>query len=382
MILTGWRLRAAEARIRVQLVRLAWRFAPTFARGVAALRSMEALRRQFMGPGPIRKLVRVNGRHYWDLHSPGWPSAAFDAYHLTELNRLAPFRPGVGQELKAVVLAITQQCAQHCAHCFEWDRLNQPDPLTRADLLALVARVQARGVGQIQLSGGEPLRRYADVLAILQNATPGTDFWLLTAGIGLTTGRARELRAAGLTGVQISLDHHEPALHDFFRGYDGAFRAAEAAVRAALAAGLVVALNLCPTRAFATPANLTAYAELARAWGVQFVHLLEPRAVGHYAGQDVGLSPEQEALLEAFYHRLNTHPAYRAYPIVTYHGWHQRRVGCFGAADRYLYLDPTGDLHACPFCQGSAGSACTDAGLAAGIDRLRAGGCGKFAAAS
>ncbi len=216
-------------------------------------------------------------------------------------------------------------------------------------------------------------------MAVLEAAAPGTDFWLLTAGLGLSDARARQLRAAGLTGVQISLDHFEPALHDFFRGFEGAFRAAEAAVHAARAAGLVVALNLCATRAFTTDENLMAYAELARRWGVHFIHLLEPRAVGHYAGQEVDLQPEQEARLEDFYRRLNTHPTFRAYPIVTYHGWHQRRVGCFGAADRYLYIDPTGDLHACPFCQSAAGSACTDEGLAAGINRLRAGGCGKFA---
>ena len=233
-------------------------------------------------------------------------------------------------------------------------------------------------MAQIQLSGGEPVRRYADVLAVLEAATPETDFWLLTSGLGLTQTRARQLRAAGLTGVQISLDHHEPALHDFFRGFEGAFQAAEAAVRAARAAGLVVGLNRCATRAFTTPTNLMAYAELARGWGAHFIQLPEPRAVGHYAGQDVDLARAQEALLEDFYHQLNTHPAYRSYPIVTYHGWHQRRVDCFGAADRYLYLDPTGAVYACPFCQGAAGSDCTDEGLAESVSRRRAGGCGKF----
>ena len=45
------------------------------------------------------------------------------------------------------------------------------------------------------------------------------------------------------------------------------------------------------------------------------------------------------------------------YPIISYPGYHQRRIGCLGAGNRYLYIDPKGDIHACPFCRHAAGDA-------------------------
>ena len=62
---------------------------------------------------------------------------------------------------------------------------------------------------------------------------------------------------------------------------------------------------------------------------------------------------------------------------MTYYGYHQRRLGCSGAADRFLYVDTDGDLHACPFCQKKSGSA-----LAGSIDEamanVRTNGCQLF----
>jgi hypothetical protein len=67
-------------------------------------------------------------------------------------------------------------------------------------------------------------------------------------------------------------------------------------------------------------------------------------------------------------------------PLVAYHGLSQRRVGCWGAGDRYAYVDPLGRLHACPFCRGAAGSALDD--LAGALARLGARRCHQFHPAS
>jgi MoaA/NifB/PqqE/SkfB family radical SAM enzyme len=49
---------------------------------------------------------------------------------------------------------------------------------------------------------------------------------------------------------------------------------------------------------------------------------------------------------------VNAEPLYKDFPIVVFFGYHQRKLGCFGAGNRYLYIDPNGDAHACPFCRG------------------------------
>jgi MoaA/NifB/PqqE/SkfB family radical SAM enzyme len=293
-----------------------------------------------------------------------------------EIARIEPYRRQPAG-LHSVYMAITKKCPLACEHCFEWDNLNKKEKLSRADIVEMVRRFQAEGVAQIHFSGGEPMLRVADMEEAIRSAQPGTDFWVITSGYHFTAENALRLKRAGLTGVSVSLDHYQPDAHNRFRGLDGAFRDATEAVVHAHQAGLVVNLSVCTTKEFTTWDNLMEYAALAKKLGVTFIQLLEPRAVGHYAGRDVSLSPEQEALLFRFYETLNGDPAYKGWPIVAFHGYHQRRVGCSGAGQRFLYTDTDGDLHACPFCQRKAGNALI-APLSESIVKLRAGGCHVF----
>jgi pyruvate-formate lyase-activating enzyme len=229
------------------------------------------------------KLAFASGRYFWDLYSPGWPSPAFDRFVERELDNLEP-QPGRPPGLQTVVVAMTRRCALRCEHCCEWDVLNRPEALTLGELQEIVRRLQWRGLGQLFLSGGEPLLRFDDLLTLTANAAAESDVWILSSGRGLTGERANRLRAAGLTGVALSLDHWDPSVHDRFRGAPGAFDAVVAAATHARDAGLLVALSLCPTRAFVSAANLERYARTAQSMGASFIQLLEPRPVGRYAG--------------------------------------------------------------------------------------------------
>ncbi|MET4073904.1 radical SAM protein [Hymenobacter sp. UYCo722] len=359
--------------------RLLFRFLRTPARVKRAIKGVEELKRTYYGDLKVQKIARVAGRYYREYQTPGWPSAAYDAYVATTVNRLVPFR-GDAETLNLVFLAITKKCPLACDHCFEWDALNQKETLTREHIRDMVAEFQARHVSQIFFSGGEPMLRVNDLVAVVAAARPGTDFWVITSGFNFTRENAGRLRRAGFMGVTISLDHHEPARHNAFRGSPQAYQNAMQAAIYAHEVGLVVNLSLCATREFTTEANLLAYARLARQLGVTFIQILEPRAVGHYAGRAVDLSPAQIALLEDFYVQLNFGPDYLDWPMVQYYGYHQRRIGCSGAADRFLYVDTDGDLHACPFCQKKAGSALCGS-LDDSLQAIKTGGCHAFAQA-
>jgi len=52
-------------------------------------------------------------------------------------------------------------------------------------------------------------------------------------------------------------------------------------------------------------------------------------------------------------------------------------MGCFGAGNRYLYIDSTGEIHACPFCQNSAGNA-VNVKIEDAVSTLRTFGCQKY----
>jgi len=371
-MVAGPRKAIVKALLWSRVVWLALRCHRSPRRAAQALQALLAERARHR-LGVTLKYARAGGRYFWDFYSPGWPSPAFDRFVERELDRLLP-QHGAPHGLQTAIVAVTKRCPLRCEHCCEWQALNQQETLSREDLLQIVAQLAERGVAQILLSGGEPLQRFDDVVAIVAAAAGETDFWLLSSGHGLTAERAAQLRSAGLTGIALSLDHHDPESHDRFRRFPGAFAGVERAAASARGAGLLVALSLCPTRAFVSEENLAAYARVARQLGAAFVQILEPQAVGHYAGQDVALSAAQRRLLEEFCIRLNFDPARRELPAVAYAGFSRRRTGCHGAGERYLYVDTDGALLPCPFCREPAGSVLAE-GLDAPLAALRARGC-------
>jgi len=322
---------------------------------------------------PAPKLARAGGRWFQAPQLPGWPSPAWDRFIAGELGRYAGFGPR--DTLQSVLVAITRSCPLRCAHCSEAETVGKgPDVLTLDDLTRLTGALVERGVSVIQLTGGEPLSRPEAIEAMARVAVPRADVWVLTSGFGLDAAMAARLAAAGVTGVQLSLDHHQAAGHDALRRHAGAFDRALAGAGHARSAGLAVCLNLVARPGFAALADLEPYALLARRLGAQFIQLLEPRATGAWEGAELTLSPAELSGLERWsLEMIHRRPDM---PLVAYHGFAQRRVGCWGAGDRYAFVDPLGRLHACPFCRGSAGSALDD--LQGSLERLAARGCQAF----
>jgi MoaA/NifB/PqqE/SkfB family radical SAM enzyme len=376
--------RAVQARVGVDIARLAFRRYGDPVRATRCLHRLARLRTTVRGGRPTPKIVKVGRRYFTHLYAPGWPSATFEAYIDNEFTRLDDGRPlpdtvsvpppASRVLLQSVILAVTKQCPLRCEHCFEWDVLNREDVLSTEALSSIVERFQALGVTQVQFSGGEPLTRADDIARIVAGARPGTDFWILTSGVGLTPQRARHLRRAGLTGVCVSLDHWNADRHNAFRGSDRAFEWVERAARAARGAELALCLTLCPTRDFVGSENLARYAETASRLGAGFIQILEPRPVGHFAGRDVALRPSEQVTLDRFFEEFNFSKRHRSMPIVVYPEMAKRRLGCLGSASRYAYVDTDGQVHPCPFCRRPSGSA-LDANIAAHLTGLRHAGC-------
>lgn len=342
------------------------------------LKKLEFLRTQYMGNFNGVKLMKVNGRYYWDMHAPAWPSKAFNKHCEGELNRIIPFRKK-SDYLNSLIFAVTKKCPLRCKHCYEWKELNGEEVLSLTDLKRIVRKFQdkGKGVAQVQLSGGEPLSRFDDLIELLRSSKSGTDFWVVTSGYKLTAERAKALKSVGLKGVSISLDHFEPEKHNSMRGSHQSFEWVIKAVNNAHYAKLVVILSLCATKEFVTERNMMLYAYFAKKLGVAYILIIEPRAVGHYAGRNVAISKEQEKILEDFYLKMNYDPEYSDMPAVSYHGYHQRRIGCFGGGSRYIYVDTNGNLQVCPFCQQKFGNALSSS-IESSVKKMKVNGCTRF----
>ncbi|CAN5595252.1 hypothetical protein BH11BAC5_BH11BAC5_24970 [soil metagenome] len=314
---------------------------------IATFKTMLSLRNNVWG-GDLKKMYKIDGKYYFNQYTPGWPSRAYDSLIKSELRRHAsPLT--VTEKLSFVFLAITRKCPMQCEHCFEWDNLNQKESFTKEDLFKVVDLYQKEGVLQFHFSGGEPMTRFKDLLPLMKYASKKSDCWVLTSGFNFTPENAWRLKKAGCKGIVVSIDHYIPELHNMFRGNTHAFDMAVNAVAAAQEAGMVTSVSVCATKQFLDGNHLMPYMDFAKNLGVQFVQVLEPRSIGHYEGKNVLLNEKHIIELEFTFKRINHSSAYSDYPTMLYHGYHQRRVGCFSGS-RSVYVDSAGDVHACPFC--------------------------------
>ncbi len=373
--ISGWRAVLLNLRIQCTVFGRVLRKISNPWKAWKIYHSMAKLQLNYLGK-PARRFARVSGRYFDQNISAGWPSVTFDHWIDAEIERRINPGPALCDQ-KVVFLAITKKCPLRCEHCFEWDILNQRDVLSQEDIRLMVHKFQAEGVMQLQFSGGEPLLRVKELCEVVRTARGDTDFWMVTSGYGLTPGLAREMKEAGFTGVCVSIDHFDPELHNKFRGNSKSFDHAREGALNVVEAGMVLCLNVCVTREMASFSALNRYMEMGRELGASFIQLLEPRAVGHWAGEDVELAPDHFKVLETFMEEVNYSPGYGEHPVITYHGWHQRRIGCFGAGNRFLYVDTDGDLHNCPFCR-KKGPSILEEELHTAIGTLRANSCGAF----
>ena len=347
-IVTGFRRKLIDVEVAFHILKLAIKNYRSVNKSLKVLKALYLFKQAILG-GIETKLVRINGKFFHSIYAPGYPSKNFDDYIEAEFNRIEPLHKKTNA-LTFIFFAITTKCPLKCEHCLEWDNLNTKETFALTELQAVVAKFQQDGISQFHLSGGEPMVRIKDVVQLINGAANQSDFYVLTSGYNFTANNAKALKQAGLTGVVISLDHHDGEMHNAFRGFNNSYADVLSAIQHAQEQNLLITLSLCVTKNFISWDNLMKYAELAKNLGVAFIQLLEPKAVGHYEGKDVFLTNDHFKLLEKFYLELNFSLAKKKYPVLLYHGYYQRRIGCLSGGSRTMYIDSKGYVNACPFC--------------------------------
>lgn len=105
-------------------------------------------------------------------------------------------------------VVVTRRCNLACGYCNEYDDFSPPVPL--ADLLARVDHLAALKTASITFTGGEPLL-HPDLDTIIRAARGhGMIVTMITNGFRLSRAWIDRLNAAGLQGMQISIDNLKP----------------------------------------------------------------------------------------------------------------------------------------------------------------------------
>jgi radical SAM protein with 4Fe4S-binding SPASM domain len=164
------------------------------------------------------------------------------ALHDLDLEVIAPFsaRPSAPYRLD---LALTYRCNNDCAHCYN-ARPRDFAELDTARWKAIIDRAWEIGIPHIVFTGGEPTLR-ADLPELIAYAeAKGQITGLNTNGRRLKDpDYLRLLVRSGLDHVQITLESHDPAIHDQMVGARGAWAQTVAGVKNALDSPLYVMTN-------------------------------------------------------------------------------------------------------------------------------------------
>lgn len=199
-------------------------------------------------------------------------------------------RPNALAAPLAVCVELTYACNLRCVHCMsgnrgavyvsgaraataiagrEWDT---------AAILSLIDDLAEAGVFLLYVSGGEPLVHPDCIELCAYGTARGLYVCLFTDAMLIDPAVAARLVAAGVRKIQTNLDGATATVYDQFRGVAGAFAATTRGIRACVAAGLSVRVNITMTRRNID--ELPRVVDLAGQLGVKEVIALPLRRAG------------------------------------------------------------------------------------------------------
>lgn len=190
------------------------------------------------------------------------------------------------REIDYLRISVTDRCNLGCRYCMPVQRGKTFDPaeIMTDDEIVRIVRVAMEhgGVRKVRLTGGEPLVRPGIVGLVSRLGALGlADLSLTTNGTSL--GRmARELRDAGLTRLNVSLDSLRADRFAEITG-GGSLEAVQAGIGAAEEAGLdPVKINMVPLRGI-NDDEIVDFARMtiAKPLHIRFIEFMPSHGSGH-----------------------------------------------------------------------------------------------------
>lgn len=194
-----------------------------------------------------------------------------------------------GRRINYLRISVTDRCNLRCRYCMPEgvQDVGMKNILTFEEIWEIVKTGVSLGITHIRITGGEPLVRKgcADLILGIRKI-PGVETITMTTNGVLLGNYAKQLKEAGVDGVNISLDTLDPEEFCQITG-KREFPAVLAGIRAAKDAGLPVKLNAV-NRKKLDPVPLVRYAQNENL-PLRFIEMMP---VG-YGKQYVGRSNEE-----------------------------------------------------------------------------------------
>ena len=185
---------------------------------------------------------------------------------------------GYGRIGRKLRLSVTDRCNMRCIYCMpdnnnEW--FEQNNILSYEEIIRLTAIFVSLGIEKLRITGGEPTVRYKieTLIGALSNIRGIKSIDMTTNGL-LLSDKVKELKQAGLDGVNISLDTFRADRFKAIAGVDGLDRVLTS-IKAANNVGLKVKINAVVIRGW-NDDEVVDFARFARATGytVRFIEFM------------------------------------------------------------------------------------------------------------
>lgn len=218
-----------------------------------------------------------------------------------------------GRNINYLRLSITDRCNLRCRYCMPETGIEpqrHAEILCYDEMLRIVAAAATLGIRKVRITGGEPLVRKG-VIGFLEQLAgiQGIEEVALTTNGVLLADHARELYAAGVKRLNISLDSLNPVtFSEITRG--GELARVQQGIAAAEKIGMKIKINMVAMRGV-NDHELLDFAELSRQhpWSVRFIEYMPTIREEHW----------QECIISGTDILALLHKKYQLEPLSTDH---------------------------------------------------------------
>lgn len=238
--------------------------------------------------------------------------------------------------LRYVDLSIGYKCNLSCPHCFAIPRQKEFGRMPPSYFAKVVKDAMKLGAVNFSFQGGEPLL-YPDLKDYIKAAQPHKNLISIsTNGTLLTIDMAKELKSWGVDIVTIS--------NDRFREYTfQESKIFKESIDSALAAGLKVTIaTVLTSQEISNGGFLSKLISVFLKYRI-ILMIIFPVPIGRWEGNNEVMLTEGDISYIRYLEE--------AYPYIrTDFQANYYKVGC-GAAKEIIYINPYGEVFACPFIQ-------------------------------
>ena len=185
---------------------------------------------------------------------------------------------GFGRVARKLRISITDRCNMHCMYCMPYNNtewFEQENVLSYEEIFNLANIFAGLGIKKIRVTGGEPTLRpkMEDLISSLSTIRGIESVSMTTNGL-LLREKAKQLKDAGLTSVNISLDTFRADRFKSMSGTDG-LNQVLASIKTADDAGLKLKINTVVVRGW-NDDEVVDFARFARSmdYTVRFIEFM------------------------------------------------------------------------------------------------------------